>query len=206
MRALRIVARRALAALPTVLIVTLGAYLLVESAPGDAADAYLAQTGGDAGFAAELREPFGLAGSTPERLMRFYAGRLHGDLGASAVFGRPVVAVILERLPTTLLLMGCAAAFTAGIGTLLGLAAGARPGSWRDHAVTLGTLALPSMPNFWLALLLILTFGVRLARLPRGRAALRTAPSCGAPSHARPCRRSSFSWASRPALCSGAAS
>ena len=121
MRALRIVARRALAALPTVLIVTLGAFLLLESAPGDAADAYLAQTGGDAGFAAELRQRFGLGGSTPERLMRFYAGLLHGDLGPSAVFGRPVVAVILERLPTTLLLMGCAAAFTAGIGTLLGL-------------------------------------------------------------------------------------
>ena len=168
MRALRIVARRALAALPTVLIVTLGAYLLLESAPGDAADAYLAQTGGDAGFAAELRGRFGLAGSTPERLMRFYAGLLHGDLGPSAVFGRPVVAVILERLPTTLLLMGCAAAFTAGIGTLLGLAAGTRPGSWRDHAVTLGTLALLSMPNFWLALLLILAFGVRLAWLPVG--------------------------------------
>src|SRR3712207_7248730 len=111
MRALRIVARRALAALPTVLIVTFGAFLLLESAPGDAADAYLAQTGGDAGFAAELRQRFGLEGSPLDRLARFYAGLLQGDLGTSLVFSRPVVSVILERLPTTLLLMAAAVSF-----------------------------------------------------------------------------------------------
>lgn len=166
MRALRIVARRALAALPTVLIVTLGAYLLLESAPGDAADAYLAQTGGDAGYAASLRERFGLQGSAADRLMRFYAGLLRGDLGASAVFGRPVAGVIVERLPTTLLLMVCAVGFAALLGTALGLVAGSKPGSVRDHAVTVATLGLLAMPNFWLALLLVLLFGVRLAWLP----------------------------------------
>ena len=56
-RTLRIVARRAIAAVPTILIVALVCFALLEAAPGDAVDAYLAQTGGgDAGFAAELRE------------------------------------------------------------------------------------------------------------------------------------------------------
>ena len=74
MRSLTVVGLRLLAAVPTLFLVSLGAYLLLESAPGDAADAYLAQTGGDAGFAAALRERLGLAGSLAARLLRFYAG------------------------------------------------------------------------------------------------------------------------------------
>lgn len=166
MRALRVILRRLLAAIPTLVLVSLGAFLLLESAPGDAADAYLAQTGGDAGYAAALRERLGLQGGAADRLLRFYAGLAQGDLGTSAVFGRPVVAVVVERLPATVLLMASSVAFAALVGTLLGLCAGAKPGSARDHAVTLATLGLLAMPNFWLALLLILLFGVRLAWLP----------------------------------------
>lgn len=179
MRALRLVGRRAFAAVPTIVLVALGAFLLLELAPGDAADAYLSQTGGDGGFAADLRRQFGLDGTPVERLMRFFGSLLQGDLGTSAVFGRPVVAVILERLPTTLLLMGSAVAFASLVGSGLGLLAGARPGSWRDHAVTIGTLGLLAMPNFWLALLLILWFGVRLAWLPTSGLQSLGAPKAG---------------------------
>src|SRR3712207_3465884 len=163
MRSLRLIARRLFAALPTLLIVSLGAFLLLESAPGDAADAYLAQTGVDAGFAAELRQRLGLEGTPLDRLAAFYAGLLQGDLGTSALFNRPVLQVIAERLPTTLLLMAAAVSFTALVGSALGLLAGARLGGWRDHAITVATLGLLAMPNFWLALLLVLVFGVRLA-------------------------------------------
>jgi peptide/nickel transport system permease protein len=166
MRALRLVARRCLAALPTLFIVSLGAFLLLETAPGDAADAYLAETGGDAGFAHELRQRLGLGGGLAQRLLRFYGGLVNGDLGTSAVFDRPVVTVIVERLPTTLLLMASAVAFAALCGSLLGLLAGARPGSWRDHAISVATLGLLAIPNFWLALLLVVWFGVRLPWFP----------------------------------------
>jgi peptide/nickel transport system permease protein len=166
MRALRLIAARLAAAVPTVALVSLGTFLLLEVAPGDAADAYLAQTGGDAGFAGALRERLGLTGTTPERLLRYYTGLLQGDLGTSAVFNRPVFSVILERLPTSLLLMGSAVAFAAILGSLLGLLAGARPRGWRDQAITVATLGLLAMPNFWLALLLVLWFGVRLAWFP----------------------------------------
>jgi len=64
----RIVLRRLVAAVPTVALVTIAAWAVLEAAPGDAADAYLAQTGGDAGFAAELRRRLGLGGAAPERL------------------------------------------------------------------------------------------------------------------------------------------
>jgi peptide/nickel transport system permease protein len=166
MRVLRVVVQRVVSALPTLALVSIGAFALLESAPGDAADAYLAQTGGDAGFAVDLRKRFGLDGSAPDRLARFYAGLLQGDLGTSIVFNRPVVSVIAERLPTTLILMAAAVSFTALVGSALGLLAGARPGSWRDHAITVATLGLLAMPNFWLALLLVLTFGVHLTWLP----------------------------------------
>jgi len=56
MRAFRVIAQRLVSTLPTLLLVSLGAFVLLESAPGDAVDAYLAQTAGDAGFAAELRD------------------------------------------------------------------------------------------------------------------------------------------------------
>lgn len=166
MRALRLVAARAAAAVPTIAIVSLGAFLLLELAPGDAADAYLAESGGDAGFAAALRERLGLGGTLASRLVRYYSGLLTGDLGLSAVFNRPVATVILERLPTSLLLMASAIAFAALVGSALGLLAGARPRGFRDQAVTVGTLALLALPNFWLALLLVLWFGVRLAWFP----------------------------------------
>ncbi len=168
MRALRIILRRLIAAVPTLILVSVGAYLLLESAPGDAADAYLAQTGGDAGYAAALRDRLGLQGSVLDRLARFYAGLAQGDLGLSAVFNRPVLDVIVERLPTTLLLMSSSIGLAALVGSALGLLAGSKPGGFRDHAVTVATLGLLAMPNFWLALLLVLLFGVRLAWLPTG--------------------------------------
>ncbi|HEV2557467.1 MAG TPA: ABC transporter permease [Microvirga sp.] len=179
MRSLRLIAQRLLAALPTLLLVSLGAFLLLESAPGDAADAYLAQTGGDAGFAAELRQRLGLEGTPLDRLAAFYAGLLQGDLGTSALFNRPVLHVIAERLPTTLLLMAAAVSFTALVGSALGLLAGVRPGGWRDQAITVATLGLLAMPNFWLALLLVLLFGVQLAWLPTSGLQSLGAPKTG---------------------------
>ena len=112
MRALRVIAARLVAAVPTVALVSLGTFLLLEFAPGDAADAYLAQTGGDAGFAGALRERLGLTGSTLDRLVRYYGGLLRGDLGVSAVFNRPGWSVILERLPASKLAVVDAGHFT----------------------------------------------------------------------------------------------
>ena len=86
--ALRIVARRCASAVPTILVVALAAFALLEAAPGDAVDAYLAQVGGDAGFAAELRARLGLADSLPGRLAAFLGRLASLDLGMSAAFAR----------------------------------------------------------------------------------------------------------------------
>jgi peptide/nickel transport system permease protein len=166
--ALRLILRRLLSAIPTLLIVACGVFLLLSLAPGDAVDAYLAQTGGDAGYAAELRKSLGLGGSVLDRLMRFLGALMALDLGRSAVFSRPVLAVVLERLPNTLLLMATTTLFAAGIGAVTGILAGARPGGWRDRSLTTAALVLLAMPNFWLGLLLIVGFAVSLPWLPVG--------------------------------------
>jgi peptide/nickel transport system permease protein len=165
-RTLRVVLSRAASAVPTLLIVACGAFLLLELAPGDAVDAYLAETGGDAGYAAELRRALGLGGTLAERLAGFLLGLATLDLGRSLVFARPVVDIIAERLPNTLLLMACAALLAVGVGFLAGRAAGARPGSPRDRALSTLALALLALPNFWLGLVLVVLFAVILPILP----------------------------------------
>jgi peptide/nickel transport system permease protein len=165
---LRLVGLRLAAAIPTLLIVAVGAFLLIELAPGDAVDAYLAETGGDSGFAAELRRRLGLAATPLERFAGFLVSLASLDLGRSVLFDRAVIAVILDRLPNTLLLMAATTLFAAGIGLWLGRLAGEKPGSLRDRTLSTAAFALLAVPNFWLGLLLIVGFVVILPFFPIG--------------------------------------
>ena len=162
--------RRLIGAVPVLLIVAVGAFLLLEAAPGDAVDAYLAGTGGgDAELVARLRAEWGLdqgplhAASSPT-----WPRSLTLDLGWSTAFSRPVLDVVLERLPNTLLLMSLATAFAFAVGSALGIVAGARPGSARDRLLSIGSIAVYAMPGFWLGLVLIVVFAVDLRWLPSG--------------------------------------
>lgn len=167
-RTLWLVGLRFAAAIPTLLIVAAGAFLLIELAPGDAVDAYLAETGGDPGFAAELRRRLGLGASPLERFAGFLVSLASLDLGRSVLFDRAVVAVVLERLPNTLLLMTTTTVFAAGIGLWLGRLAGEKPGGLGDRTVSTAAFALLAVPNFWLGLLLIVGFVVMLPLFPIG--------------------------------------
>jgi peptide/nickel transport system permease protein len=168
-RAWRILRRRLFAAPLVFLIVVIGTFLLLEASPGDAVDAYVAEIGGaDQARKAEIRHEFGLDRGPAERLAAYLGALARLDLGRSVAFGRPVMDVILERLPRTLILMGLSLALAFGLGTLLGIAAGARPGSLRDRALSLGSLVLYAVPSFWLGLVLIVVFAVDLRWLPVG--------------------------------------
>lgn len=162
-----VLARRRLLQAPIVLlIVLLGAFLLLELAPGDAVDAYLASVGGDAGLIRDLRTRWGLDQTPPTRFLLYVAGLATGDFGWSVAFDRPVIAVVLERLPVTLALMGAATLLAFALGTGLGVVAGARPGRAVDRSLSAAALVLNAMPSFWLGLVLALVFAVRLRWLP----------------------------------------
>lgn len=167
-RAFILIRRRLIAAVPVLLIVVVGAFLLLEASPGDAVDAYVVSIGGDAGLVQELRREWGLDQSATARFATYLQALAQGDLGWSVTFSRPIREVIFERLPTTVLLMGSATALSFGLGSLLGIVAGARPGSFRDRALSIGSLALYAVPGFWLGLVLIVVFSVELRWLPLG--------------------------------------
>ncbi|MGN8118587.1 ABC transporter permease [Labrys sp. 22185] len=154
-------------ALVVLLLVVIGAFFMLESASGDAVDAYVAGIGGaDAARIAELRSEWGLDQGPAFRLKAYLSALAHGDFGWSTAFQRPVLGVLLERLPVTLITMGSALALAFLLGIGLGFLAGWRPNGWLDRVLSLGSLALYAMPGFWLSLVLILVFSVMLRWLP----------------------------------------
>lgn len=165
-RALLLLRRRLVGSVFVLLIVVVGTFLLLEAAPGDAVDAYVVSTGGDAGMVEALRQQWGLDQSALTRLASYLWALLHFDLGHSVAFSRPIRDVIFERLPVTLLLMGSATALSFGLGSALGIYAGARPGSFRDRFLSTASLALYAVPGFWLALVLVIVFAVDLRWFP----------------------------------------
>ncbi|PLP56479.1 ABC transporter permease [Mesorhizobium loti] len=165
-RAFLLLRRRLAGSIFVLLIVIVGTFLLLEAAPGDAVDAYVVSTGGDAGLVEAMRQSWGLDQSAATRLASYLWALLHLDLGQSVAFSRPIRDVILERLPVTLILMGASTALSFGLGSALGIYAGARPGSLRDRFLSTASLALYAVPGFWLALVLVIAFAVDLRWFP----------------------------------------
>ncbi|MGE8582075.1 ABC transporter permease [Agrobacterium tumefaciens] len=166
-RAATLLRRRVISAIPVLLIVLVFTFVLLENASGDAVDAYLVSIGGgDARLRDALREQYGLNGSVLARFWLYASSVLRLDFGWSLAFDRPVLGLILERLPNTLLLMGSATALAFITGTALGILAGAHPGGLTDRVLSALSLALYATPGFWLGLVLAIVFAVQLRWLP----------------------------------------
>lgn len=169
MRVLALAGRRLLASLPTLLILLVGLFLLLQLAPGDTVDALMAQMGGgDPAMMAQLRNFYGLDATIPVQLGRYLLRLLSLDLGYSAIYGKPVASVILERLPTTLLLMTCSLALAFAGGVALGVLAARRINRWPDTLISTLGLIFYATPSFWLGLMGIVVFAVHLGWLPPG--------------------------------------
>lgn len=169
MRFLALAARRLLAALPALLIILAGLFLLLQLAPGDTVDALVAQMGGaDATMMANLRQYYQLNDSVSVRLGDYLWRLVHFDLGHSAIYGKPVATVIVERLPATLLLMVSSLAIAFALGMALGVLAARRVNRWPDNLISTLGLVFYATPSFWFGLMGILVFAVWLAWLPSG--------------------------------------
>ncbi|MBJ7220355.1 MULTISPECIES: ABC transporter permease [unclassified Brenneria] len=169
MRLLLLSGRRLAAAIPALLIILTGLFLLLQLAPGDTVDALVAQVGGaDPSMIEELRRYYALDQSTTVRLGDYLWRLVHLDLGQSAIYGKPVAEVILERLPATLLLMGSSLALAVPVGMALGIISARRVNRWPDTLISLLGLIFYSTPSFWFGLMGIFLFSIYLDWLPSG--------------------------------------
>lgn len=169
MRIFSLAARRLAASLPTLLLILVGMFCLLQLAPGDTVDALLAQMGGgDAAIARDLRAFYGLDVSVAEQLGRYLWRLVRLDLGFSAIYGKPVATVILERLPATLSLMGASLSLAFAAGMALGVIAARRVNRWPDTLISTVGLIFYATPSFWFGLMAIVLFSVHLQWLPAG--------------------------------------
>jgi peptide/nickel transport system permease protein len=160
-------ARRLAQAVPIVLGIVVMNFLLLQLAPGDAADVLAGEAGSATPeYMAMLRQRFGL--DQPVYLQLFYYLKqiLTLDLGYSFRHNMSVAALILERLWPTLLLMCTTLLLSVGVGILLGLAAATRVNSWRDTMISIFAVISYATPLFWVGLMLIVVFSLRLGWLP----------------------------------------
>jgi peptide/nickel transport system permease protein len=161
----RYLLRRTAQVLPAVAGILLIAFIVIHAAPGDPIVA-LGGEHGDAAYYAFIRARFGLDRPLPEQLLTYVGQVLRGDLGTSFVHGRPVVDVVTERLPATLLLMSTALVLSSITGVLLGVLAARRVGRAADLALRTTALLGYATPSFWLAQVAALTLAVGTGLFP----------------------------------------
>ncbi len=163
---LRYITARLLATVPVVFGVTLAVFSMLYLIPGDPVKMMLSEFGAAPGQIERMRAQLHLNEPFVRQYGRFVWSAAHADLGQSIRDRRPVTTEILELLPHTAQLAVGALVFSAGFGVTLGVVAAVRQNSWWDLGSMAVALAGVSMPSFWLGLMLIFAFSLRLGWLP----------------------------------------
>ncbi|WP_019936651.1 ABC transporter permease [Bordetella sp. FB-8] len=142
-------------------------FLLVHAAPGDPASVMAGEAGNaDPQFVAQLRHHFGLDLPLGTQLVIYLKHIVHLDLGYSYRQQLPVVNLIMQRLPATLLLTGSAFILSLIFGVALGAWSSRKVGTWVDSAISVVGLVFYATPLYWLAMMAVLLFSIKLNWLP----------------------------------------
>jgi peptide/nickel transport system permease protein len=159
--------RRLLQAIPLVLFVMAINFAIIRAAPGDPVT-YLYGSSAEvsAEYMERLREEMGLTRPLHVQYLLYLRQLLRGDLGYSAINRKPVLDLIVERIPATLVLMSAAFVFSVLVGGLWGVVSAVKARTQIDYWITIASLFGYSMPTFWLGLLLILLFSLHLGWFP----------------------------------------
>lgn len=164
----RYIARRLFQALPLLLGISLVSFAILLAVPGGPLSAYENNPEITPEDLERLVKSLGLDQPFHVRYVSWLTRFITGDWGYSYASHLPVLQLIGERLPNTLYLMGTVYLVTLAIALPIGIFTALRQYSWFDHLATGATFAFLSTPTFWLALLLIITFGLHLRWLPLG--------------------------------------
>ena len=162
----RYVAGRLLQATIVVLLVTTVTFVLVQLAPGDPVSLAFDRPGVTEALRQQWRADYGLDRPIAEQYARWIGNTLRGDFGYSLSLRRPVADVVAEMLPRTLLLVGLSLALSFALGIVVAVLQAERPGGARDRWFGRVFLVLFSVPDFWLALVMLIVFAYRLQIFP----------------------------------------
>ncbi len=150
-------------------LIVIVAYLLINLAPGDLADALAGEVGAASPeFMARVRAEYGLDVPAYERFFNYLRNVAVLDLGYSFRNGMPVADLILSRLPATLLLGLASIGLALVVGTSVGVIAALHRGGWLDALLSAGATIGIATPLFWIGLMAIFLFSVELSWLPTG--------------------------------------
>ncbi len=155
------VVRRLLMLVPMLVGISLLTFAILQVTPGDPAVLMLGQYATPQRIA-NLREELGLNDPLPVQYGRYVWRALHGDLGRSFRSQRPVIEEILDRFPSTLELTLAALLLSTVAGVATGVIAATVRNRWVDGGIMAGALVGLSIPEFWLGIVLLIVFGIKL--------------------------------------------
>lgn len=164
----RYLIRRLAHLIPVLLGITFLTFMLTCLSPGDPAELMLTATGvtPSSQLVQQVKTEMGLDKPVLTRYFEWLNNLLHGDFGVSYQYRRPVLALIISKLPATCLLTGSSLLLMALIALPLGMISALYQNRVPDYSIRILSFVGISMPSFWIGLLLIYLFSIRLKMLP----------------------------------------